>query len=115
MCIANIKRLTNENDYLVLSVWLAPDDNWKLSTPKIGSLDTVLSGAIIDINVHPIIFCTTPEILQNSIEEVSRSKIYKTEIQADIVIILKRYNLQTRIIGRDIAKSYFKSIKRWNL
>ena len=58
-------------------MWLDPVNNWKLSPLKVGSLDPGLSGTIIDINIHPISFLTTLEILQNTIARVSRGEIHK--------------------------------------
>ena len=90
-------------------MWLAPDDTYRLlsgikfrqessignhrlsvlspavSPLKVESLDPGLSGTILDMNIHPIRFCTTPYIFQNPISKVSRGGIYKTEIEAEIL------------------------------
>ena len=60
-----------------------------VSTLKVESLDLGLSETIIDINIHPNSFNTTPEILQNPIAKVSRGGIYKTEIQTEILNFLR--------------------------
>ena len=70
-------------------MWLAPDNTWKISPLKFGSLDPGLRATIIDINIHPISFCTTPEILKNSIAEFSRGGIHKTETEAEILIFFQ--------------------------
>ena len=62
-CKLNKKRLTKENDLLVWSVWLAPNDTWRSSPMKVGSLDPGLSETILDINIYPIRFRTNPVIL----------------------------------------------------
>ena len=64
---------------------LAPDDTWRPSPLNVGSLDTGISETILDINIYPISFHTTPEILQNPDTRVSRGGIYKTETQAEIL------------------------------
>ena len=66
-------------------MWLATDDTWQPSPLKVGSVDPVISETIIDINIHPIIFLTAPEILQNPIARVSRGGIYEAKIQAEIL------------------------------
>ena len=48
-----------------------------VSPLKVESIYPGLMGTIIDINIHPIRFRTTPEILQNTIAKVSRGGIYK--------------------------------------
>ena len=66
-------------------MWLAPNDTCRNSPLKVEIIDLVLSETVFDINIHPIRFCTTPEILQNNIARFSRGGIYKTKIQAEIL------------------------------
>ena len=56
-----------------------------VSPLKVESLDPGLSRKILDINIQPISFLTTQEILQNPIARVTRGYIHKTEIQAEIL------------------------------
>ena len=65
-------------------MWLAPDDTWRPSPLKVGSLYPGLSEKNVDINIHPISFCTIPEILKNPLARVSRGEIYK-KIQSEIL------------------------------
>ena len=84
-CRMNIQILTKVNDLFIWSVWLATNNTWQLSPLKVIIIDPGISRIILDINVHPISFRTTPKIFQNSIAGVSRSGIYKSEIQAEIL------------------------------
>ena len=99
-----------------------------VSTLKAESLDSVLIGNILFIFSHPINCLTTPEIFQNPITKFSRGGIYKTSVQAEIMKILKRWNLSTIRTGRNIARfsrdgicktsvqaEVFQNIKSWNL
>ena len=56
-----------------------------VSPLKFGSFDPGLNETILDINIHPISFHTTPKIFQNPIARVSRGGIHKTELQAEIL------------------------------
>ena len=60
---------------------------------KVEIIDPGLSETILDINIPTIKFCTTPEILQNPIVKVSRGRIYKTEIHAEIVQKMSRADI----------------------
>ena len=81
---------------------LDPDD----SPLRVESLDPGLNEIILDITIHPIIFRITQEILQHPIAKVSRSGIYKTEIQADIL----QFFQEIEFINQDYMQKYCKIV-----
>ena len=97
---------------MILSVWLAPDDTWRLPPLKVGSIDTVLSGTILDINIHPISFHSAPDIFQIPVARVSRGGIYKIKIYAEI---LKNPIARVSRVGiylKKYRRRYYKKFKR---
>ena len=73
-----------------------------VSPLKFESLDSGLIETILDINIHLIIFRTTPEILQNPIAKFSRGGIHKTETQAKILQIFQ----EVEFINQDYGQKY---------